>query len=82
MIERGSVEIIINDKQIRTLTEGSYFGEIALLYNATRSASIRTLTDCGFWSLDRSTFKKTIEELMLKEYDENRKFIDEVLNLN
>ncbi|CAD8072813.1 unnamed protein product [Paramecium primaurelia] len=78
VIERGSVEIIINDKQIRTLTEGSYFGEIALLYNATRSASIRTLTDCGFWSLDRSTFKKTIEELMLKEYDENRKFIDEV----
>ncbi|CAD8173016.1 unnamed protein product [Paramecium octaurelia] len=78
VIEKGSVEIIINDRQIRTLAEGSYFGEIALLYNATRSASIRTLTDCGFWSLDHRTFKKTIEELMLKDYDENRKFIDEV----
>jgi len=37
---------------------------------------VKTLTECGFWSLDRGTFKKTIEELMLKEYDENRKFID------
>ncbi|CAD8152969.1 unnamed protein product [Paramecium octaurelia] len=78
VIEKGSVEIIINDRQIRTLAEGSYFGEIALLYNTTRSASIRTLTDCGFWSLDSSTFKKIIEKLMLQDYDENRKFIDEV----
>lgn len=70
------MEIIINEKSVRVLGVGSYFGEIALLYNATRSASIKTQSDCGFWSLDRSTFKKTIEELTLKEYDENRRFID------
>jgi cGMP-dependent protein kinase len=52
------------------------------LYNATRSASIKALASCGFWSLDRVTFKKTIEEITLKEYDENRKFIDEVFILS
>lgn len=76
IIDKGQVEIIINDNQVRILKEGDYFGEIALLYNAPRSASIKTLSESGFWSLDRTTFKKSIEELMLKEYDENRKFID------
>jgi len=60
------------------LKQGDYFGEIALLYNAPRSATIKTLTESGFWALDRSTFRKCIEELMHQEYDENRKFIDEV----
>lgn len=76
VIHKGQVEIIINGKVVKTLKEGDYFGEIALLYNATRSASVKTVSDCGFWSLDRHTFKKTIEELTIKEYDENRKFID------
>nr|CAD79354.1 cGMP-dependent protein kinase [Paramecium tetraurelia] len=78
VIERGQVEIIINENPIRVLKQGDQFGEIALLYNATRSASTKALTNCGFWSLERATFKKTIEEITLKEYDENRKFIDQV----
>ncbi|CAK66144.1 unnamed protein product (macronuclear) [Paramecium tetraurelia] len=78
VIERGQVEIIINENPIRVLQQGDQFGEIALLYNATRSASTKALTNCGFWSLERATFKKTIEEITLKEYDENRKFIDQV----
>ncbi|KAM3132197.1 hypothetical protein pb186bvf_015657 [Paramecium bursaria] len=78
VIERGQVQIIINDKNIKTLQEGDYFGEIALLYNATRSASVKTITECSFWSLDRKTFKRSIEEITMKEYDENRKFINEV----
>lgn len=28
--------------------------------------------------LDRGTFRKAIEDMMIKEYDENRKFINEV----
>ncbi|CAD8075753.1 unnamed protein product [Paramecium primaurelia] len=78
VIERGQVQIIINENPIRVLQQGDQFGEIALLYNATRSASTKALTNCGFWSLERATFRKTIEEITLKEYDENRKFIDQV----
>lgn len=51
---------------------------MALLYNAPRSAGVKTLSECSFWALERSTFKKSIEELMAKEYDENRKFIEQV----
>lgn len=32
---------------------GEAFGELALLYNAPRSASIKAITDCILWGLDR-----------------------------
>lgn len=63
---------------MKVLNQGDYFGEMALLYNAPRSASVRTLTESSFWALERSTFKKSIEELMAREYDENRRFIEQV----
>lgn len=58
------MEIIIDNKLIRTLKSGDAFGEMALLYNAPRSASIKSkskydliflLLDmvCGFWGLER-----------------------------
>ena len=56
---------------------GDTFGEMALLYNAPRSATIKAGSEiCGFWTLERKTFKKSLEELMSKEYEENRKFIE------
>ncbi|KAM3140588.1 hypothetical protein pb186bvf_007400 [Paramecium bursaria] len=78
VILKGQVEILTNDKQVNVLKDGGYFGEIALLYNATRSASVRTLTDCNFWALDRGSFKKSVEDMMSKEYDDNRRFIETV----
>ena len=60
----------------KTLEPGVAFGEYALLYNAPRSASIRTLQKCYLWGLYRSSFRKSIEELSSKNYEENRKFIN------
>ncbi|CAD8129399.1 unnamed protein product [Paramecium sonneborni] len=34
--------------------------------------------DCNFLMLDRGKFRKAVEDIMIKEYDENRKFINEV----
>ena len=33
------------------------------MYNAPRSASVKCIGDCGFWAIDRNTFRKTIEEI-------------------
>lgn len=61
----------------RTLISSEGFGELALLYNAPRSASIKATSDCGFWAIDRKTFKKAIKDIMSRQYDENYKFIKE-----
>ena len=63
MIERGQCQIIINEELKKTLKKGEAFGELALLYNAPRSASVRTIGDCGFWGIDRNTFRKVIEDI-------------------
>ena len=39
---------------------GSCFGELALLYNTVRNASIISKTQCTLWRLDRNTFRKLL----------------------
>ena len=39
---------------------GSSFGEIALLYDAKRQATVRSLSPCVLHSLDRATFQYSI----------------------
>ena len=70
------MQIIIHDSPKRNLKVGDGFGELALLYNSSRSASVKTIGNCCFWAIDRATFRTAIEELVYQEYSENRKFIE------
>jgi hypothetical protein len=49
------------------LTEGSFFGEMGLLYSAPRMASVKTETECEFYELSKDEFeslKKTSPEII------------------
>lgn len=41
---------------------GDAFGELALLYNAPRAATIIADTHCLLWSLDRATFNHIVKD--------------------
>ena len=69
---------MVNDKTKRELKAGDGFGELALLYNAPRSATVRALEHCFLWGIDRNTFRRAVEEMITKEYEENRKFMEVV----
>jgi len=56
-LEQGKLELIINNQQKRDLLIGESFGELALLFNAPRSASILASTKAYLWGIDRSTFR-------------------------
>jgi hypothetical protein len=43
--------------QVVTYRQGDSFGELALMYNAPRAASVIAKGDCQLWALDRLTFK-------------------------
>lgn len=47
--------------KVATLRDGDFFGEIALLDNVARTATVRTLTDTEVYSLDRETFVALVE---------------------
>jgi cGMP-dependent protein kinase 1 len=68
IVDEGECEVIIHDEVKKTITKGSAFGELALLYSAPRSASIRATKDSYFWAIDRVRFRKAVEELALKDY--------------
>ena len=62
-ISRGTVEVVSEDgsQVYATLTEGHFFGEIALLLSQPRTASVRALDFCDLYMLDKETFSRIIE---------------------
>lgn len=56
VLARGTVEVTATrdgeNLRLAQLSEGSIFGEMVLLSNATRSASVRTETDCDLLEFD------------------------------
>ena len=71
------MEVIINGQPRKEIGPGEGFGELALLYHAPRSATIKALEDTYLYGIDRNTFKSAVQEMMTAQYTENRKFIDE-----
>lgn len=50
------------DKYLKTYEPGEAFGELALLYNAPRAATIIGKTDAILYELDRDTFNHIVKE--------------------
>ena len=57
-ISRGTVEVMAADGHtvMATLTDGAFFGEVALLFSQPRNASIRAVDYCDLYTLDKDTF--------------------------
>jgi len=65
VLVRGTVTVHVTPpgqptKQVATLHDGDFFGEIALLADAPRNATIRTATNCWFLTLHRDAFRLLI----------------------
>jgi MFS family permease len=56
VIESGEVEVLENGERRRTQRAGDHFGEIALLRNTPRTATVRTSTPVTLVSLGREEF--------------------------
>ena len=62
-IQKGIVEVITEDgTTVTCLSEGAHFGEIGLLTDDRRVASIRATTICDVFSLSKQNFQEVLEE--------------------
>lgn len=64
ILSQGTVQIFVNGNQVGKIEAGGSFGELALLYNTPRAATIRSEGPCELFALDRDTFKFTLAKNM------------------
>jgi len=71
MVEQGEFDCLKKidgqDKWLKAYTTGDAFGELALLYNAPRAATIKAKTDGKLFQLDRVTFNHIVKEAAEKK---------------
>ncbi|KAH8284867.1 hypothetical protein KR054_001937 [Drosophila jambulina] len=76
VIESGIYKVYIDDNHINTYTHTGLFGELALLYNMPRAATVQAETSGLLWAMDRQTFRR----ILLKSAFRKRKMYEELLN--
>ncbi|OQR96142.1 cGMP-dependent protein kinase [Achlya hypogyna] len=60
ILETGACAILVNNEVVGQYGSGDAFGELALLYNCPRAATIRALAPCSLWTVDRTSFRKIL----------------------
>jgi CRP-like cAMP-binding protein len=65
-VSSGQVEVFENGNRVRTLGAGSHFGEIALLLDVPRTATVQALTAVRAFRLSREGFDKLVKESFRK----------------
>lgn len=66
----------MDDKHIHTYDNCGSFGELALLYNMPRAATIQASIEGQLWAMDRQTFRR----ILLKSAFRKRKMYENLLD--
>lgn len=57
VMEEGKVEVSREGKYLSTMAPGKVMGELAILYNCKRTATIKAAIDCKLWAIERQVFQ-------------------------
>jgi len=66
------------DKLVKECHAGDAFGELALLYNCPRAASVKAHDKCVLWQLDRDTFNHIVRSSACKRRERYEEFLKSV----
>jgi CRP-like cAMP-binding protein len=65
LVHRGRLEVVVGDengeRQVNTLYEGDYFGEMALLTDEPRTATVRAMVPSELFTLKRPVFEWLVD---------------------
>ncbi|XP_073823595.1 protein kinase, cGMP-dependent at 21D isoform X2 [Musca autumnalis] len=74
----GEFEVEKNGKVLGVMGPGKAFGELAILYNCTRTASVRVLSDARVWVLDRRIFQQIMMRTGMQRIENSVNFLKSV----
>lgn len=78
VMEDGKVEVTKESLKLCTMGPGKVFGELAILYNCTRTATVKTLTNVKLWAIDRQCFQTIMMRTGLIKHQEYMEFLKSV----
>ncbi|XP_068114364.1 cGMP-dependent protein kinase 1 isoform X5 [Hyperolius riggenbachi] len=78
VMEDGKVEVTKESVKLCTMGPGKVFGELAILYNCTRTATVKTLTNVKLWAIDRQCFQTIMMRTGLIKHTEYMEFLKSV----
>lgn len=61
IIESGKFAIEIDEKEVDCYDKGKCFGELALMHDAPRAATVRALEDSVIWTMERHAFRNVLK---------------------
>ncbi|HPW56796.1 MAG: ATP-binding cassette domain-containing protein [Thermoanaerobaculaceae bacterium] len=80
VIARGKVEVVLgadgDERRLAVLTDGDFFGELALLADTPRVATVRTLQPSAFLTLGKQDFQD-----LLRHFPQVREVVDQAIRL-
>ncbi|KAK4306436.1 hypothetical protein Pmani_021732, partial [Petrolisthes manimaculis] len=74
----GELEVAKDGDILGRMSSGKAFGELAILYNCTRTASVKAVTNAKVWVLDRRVFQQVMMRSGLKRMEDNINFLSSV----
>jgi len=84
VIESGEAEVYKDYKDskgdVKVFQYGpkGFFGELALMYNTPRAATVKSKTECKVWAIDRVTFRKYIMNSTKQKREKYEQFLSKV----
>lgn len=86
LLEEGACDVFVQkapgEPEVKVMTctpdDHNSFGELALMYNAPRAATVKAASQCKLWCLDRLAFKVIMLETAVSKNSERADFLTKV----
>ncbi|MCJ8746973.1 hypothetical protein PDJAM_G00147970 [Pangasius djambal] len=74
----GNLDVYQNNKLLTSIAVWTTFGELAILYNCTRTASVKAASNVRTWVLDREVFHNIMRMTAEARHEQYRNFLRSV----
>ncbi|XP_069341671.1 cGMP-dependent protein kinase 2 isoform X2 [Eulemur rufifrons] len=78
VLAEGRLEVFQGEKLLSSIPMWTTFGELAILYNCTRTASVKAITNVKTWALDREVFQNIMRRTAQARDEQYRNFLRSV----
>jgi cAMP-dependent protein kinase regulator len=78
LMDSGTCEIFKDGTLVQTATEAMSFGELALMYNSPRAATVTAKEASKLFKLDRMTFKFILMDTTIRKRELHKGFLEKV----